>query len=57
MDGQGTDFAGNLTWALYLSRHFILVDIFCANQLEAKFMSVPLKSLHICLSGKSINKL
>ena len=50
MDGQGTDFAGNLTWALYLSRHFILVDIFCANQSESKFMSVPLKSLHICLS-------
>ena len=34
----------NLTWALYLSRHFIIVNIFCANQLESNFLCLPLKS-------------
>ena len=30
--------------ALYFCRHFIMVDIFCANQSEAKFLCLPLKS-------------
>ena len=29
---------------LYLSRHFILKEIICANQSESKFLSLPLKS-------------
>ena len=29
---------------LYLSRHFILVAIICANQSESKFLSLPHKS-------------
>ena len=31
------------TLSLYLSRHFILVEIICANQSESKLLSLPLK--------------
>ena len=30
--------------SLYLSRHFILVELICANQSESKFLSLPPKS-------------
>ena len=39
----------------YLSPRFILVEIICASQSEAKLLSFPLKSCKFCLSGKSIN--
>ena len=32
-----------------------MVENIYANQSEAKFMTLPLKSCHICPSGKSIN--
>ena len=34
----------HLISTLYLSRHFILVEIMCAKQSEFKFLSLPLKS-------------
>ena len=40
---------------LYLSRHFILVEIICAHQSETKLLSLSLKFCQICLSGKSTN--
>ena len=37
--------------ALYLSQHFITVDIFCANQSESKALSLPLKSCQYVSQG------
>ena len=37
----------------HLSRHFILVEIICAHQSEAKFLSLPLKSFLENLSDLS----
>ena len=37
-------FTYHLTSTLYLSRHFILVEIMYAKQSEFKFLSLPLKS-------------
>ena len=48
-----------LSCTLYLSRLLILVDIFCANQSESKFLSLPLKSCQNVSQGNqsfSFNK-
>ena len=40
-------------WALYLIQHFIMVDIFYANQSESNILSLP----HVKMSVQEINQL
>ena len=41
---------------LYLSQHFILAEIICANQSESKFLSWPLKSCqNVAQGNQSLN--